>query len=333
MSRSTPMPPAVIPARSHRLSLSPVRAVLLGLLLVLSVPLAAHAEDVTLSIAPGEVTEDSARGETFSWILDPGATLHDSVLVTNYNDVSLQLDLGAKDAVTTSDGNLDLALADEVDTGIGSWITLDQESLDIPAGQSASVPFTLTVPEDASPGDYSGGVVVTYSTQGTTVSVDNRVATRVDVRVAGETTVSHEISDLAVDMPSTWSPLSPTTATVHYTLTNTGTTRLYAQEAITASGPLGIGALRTDTTLAEVLPGASVERTATVDARALLWNRVAVSTTSFSVDEKSGGTQELSASVFAAPWTQLIIAAVVLALAVVAGVALSTRAGRRAATR
>lgn len=329
LSAPTPAPaPSPAPVRASAWVLR--LAVLAALMLCAALP-AARAEDITLSLAPGPVPEDAPRGDSFSWVLEPGASVEDSVVVTNHNATSLQLALDVKDAVTTSDGNLSLALADTPDTGIGSWVSLPQESVEIPAGESVTVPFTLTVPADAAPGDYSGGVVVTYSTQGDTVSVDNRVASRVDVRVPGELTVSHETSDLQVSLPSTWSLLGPSTATVTYTLTNTGSARIYAQESITASGPFGIGALRTDSTLQEVLPGATVERTVHVDARALLWNTVQVDTSSFAVDETPGGTRSLEASRFAAPWTLLLVGALVLTVAIVLGVRLGRRGGTRPA--
>lgn len=319
-------PPAASPAPVRTLPLLTRILVLTALLIYAALPVA-RAEDITLSIAPGPVPEDAPRGESFAWVLEPGASVEDSVVVTNHNPTSLQLALDVKDAVTTSDGNLSLALADTADTGIGAWVSLPQDTVDIPAGESVTVPFTLTVPADAAPGDFSGGVVVTYSTEGDTVSVDNRVATRVDVRVPGDLTVSHDVSDLQVSLPSTWSLLGPSTATVTYTLTNTGSARIYAQEAITASGPLGIGALRTDATLQEVLPGATVERTVQVDARALLWNTIEVDTSSFAVDETPGSTQSLEAHRFAAPWTLLIVCALVLTVAIVLGVRLGRRSG------
>lgn len=316
--------PAPVRALALLLRITVLAAVLLGA----GLPVA-RAEDITLSLAPGPVPEDAPRGDSFSWVLEPGASVEDSVVITNHNATSLKLALDVKDAVTTSDGNLSLALADTPDIGIGSWVSLPQETVDIPAGESVTVPFTLTVPADAVPGDFSGGVVVTYSTPGDTVSVDNRVASRVDVRVPGELTVSHEISDLRVALPSTWSLLGPSTATVTYTLTNTGSARIYAQESITASGPLGIGALRTDSTLQEVLPGATVERSVQVDARALLWNTVTVDTSSFAVDETPGRSQSLEASRFAAPWTLLLVSTLVVAVAIVLGVRLGRRGARK----
>ena len=89
----------------------------------------------------------------------------------------------------------------------------------------------------------------------------------------------------------------------------------------------GIGALRTDATLQEVLPGATVERTVQVDARALLWNTIEVDTSSFAVDETPGSTQSLEAHRFAAPWTLLIVCALVLTVAIVLGVRLGRRSG------
>src|SRR5699024_457998 len=113
-------PPPASPAPVRTLPPPPRILVPPPLLLCAALPVA-RAEDVTLSIAPGPVPEDAPRGESFAWVLEPGASVEDSVVVTNHNPTSLQLALDVKDAVTTSDGNLSLALADTADTGIGAW--------------------------------------------------------------------------------------------------------------------------------------------------------------------------------------------------------------------
>ncbi|MGY5764020.1 hypothetical protein ACXET9_02310 [Brachybacterium sp. DNPG3] len=85
------------------------------------------------------------------------------------------------------------------------------------------------------------------------------------------------------------------------------------------------GPLRRD--LLALLAGILVAGTATVDARALLRNRIDVSTSSFSVDERTGTVQAESTTRFAAAWTQLLVAAAIIAIAVVLGVRLGRRGG------
>jgi uncharacterized membrane protein len=207
-------------------------------------------------------------------------------------------------------------------------VTLESETLDIPAGQSATVPFTLTVPADATPGDYSGGIATSFDGTGSTVAVTYRLSSRVDVRVPGELQVAHEVSDLQVDMGSTWSLLSPSEVTLRYTLTNTGNSRLYSNESIRTSGPLGLLSRTTSTTLEEVLPGSTVERTVTVPAWAAAWNSIELTSSSSGVDETRGTSVTLEESTFAVSWSWVIVIAAVLVLGIWLGVLRSRRRDR-----
>jgi hypothetical protein len=302
------------------------------MLAVLLLPAASHAEGgADWSIAPGPNDGDNGRGDgSLAWVLTPGESVEDSVIVSNNQATSVQLRIAPRDAVTTAQGHLDLALDDVPAVGIGAWISLDTETLDIPAGESVTVPFTLTVPVDATPGDYSGGIATSFDGEGSTVSVTYRLSSRVDVRVPGELSVSHEISEVSVSMPSVWSPLTAGQATISYTLTNTGNARAYSTESIRTSGPLGLIGQTTTSTVDEVLPGNSIRRTVTVPAWALGLNTVELQSTSTGIDEQRGTEASATERVVAVNWTWVLILVGVLTLGITLGV---RRGGRTSAAR
>ena len=302
-------------------------AVLLATLLV---PAASHAGGgADWSIAPGPNDGENGRGDgSLAWVLAPGETVEDSIVVSNNQATALQLRINPRDAVTTAQGHLDLALDDVPAEGIGAWITLETDTLEIPAGEDVTVPFTLTVPEDATPGDYSGGIATSFDGEGSTVSVTYRLSSRVDVRVPGELSVSHEVSDVSVTMPSIWSPLSAGQATITYTLTNTGNARAYSNETIRVSGLFGLLGSTTSSTVDEVLPGSSIRRTVTVPAWALGLNTVELESTSTGIDEQRGTEASATEHVVAVNWSWVLILAGILTLGIMLGVRRGGRSSR-----
>ena len=67
---------------------------------------------------------------------------------------------------------------------------LDQDDVTVAPGESVEVPFVVTLPDDAAPGDYVGGIVTSGATSGIPIrlrvggalkpslSVERHVATR-----------------------------------------------------------------------------------------------------------------------------------------------------------
>ena len=102
------------------------------------------------------------------------------------------------------------------------------------------MPFTLTVPSDATPGDHTGGVLAAVTEQRTTtngqrVNVDRRIAARVYLRVNGPLTSSLQIDRLSAahDGPI----VGNGTVTVTYRVRNTGNVRLRATAHVSARNP------------------------------------------------------------------------------------------------
>ena len=120
---------------------------------------------LTWSIQPALIDDPEADAEervSFRFELDPGESVEDEVIVTNFSEQELVFGLIASDGVVTEEGVFDLLPDPTESTDAGTWIEIDQE-VTIPAGDSATVPFTVTVPEDALPGDHPAGIAASLS--------------------------------------------------------------------------------------------------------------------------------------------------------------------------
>ncbi|ACZ31779.1 protein of unknown function DUF916 cell surface putative [Xylanimonas cellulosilytica DSM 15894] len=296
-------------------------------LVVLAGAAPASADDVTWSLAPVGGTPN------FVYAVEPGQSVDDVLVVTNPTASPIDLAVYGTDAFTTAEGQLDLLPAAQEPTGLGTWLETSASTVHVEAGSRVEVPFTLRVPDDAAPGDHAGGIVTSLATTSGdgTLTVDRRLALRVHARVAGELTPALAVTGVDVVAHGTLAPRGTVTATVTYTLTNTGNTRLVPTESVRVSGPGGSGARVVTDTLDEVLPGSAVQRTVEVTGVRPLGRATAdVRVDGVAVGIGGGGatTGSGSASTWAVPWA--IVAIVVLVVAAAAGApALRDRLRRR----
>lgn len=232
------------------------------------------AEGVSWSVAPADTAGEASRGN-FDYQLDPGTALDDAFLVRNDGSGVLDLAVYAADAFTTREGNIDLLAAGTTSLDAGTWVTLDTDRVSLQAGESAVIPFTVTVPADAQPGDHTAGIVASLLSQDpdAQVQVDRRLGSRMYIRVGGDLVPAVEAGGLTVRYTGSWNPLAIGTVDVGYTLANTGNTRVTALSALDTAGPFGAASTRTgDVQLPEVLPGSEIEVSHTITGvGALLW--------------------------------------------------------------
>ncbi|WP_448059557.1 WxL protein peptidoglycan domain-containing protein [Cellulomonas hominis] len=307
----------------------PPRAVVVLLLLVAlaatvlaTAPTATAADDtLTWSVRP-VATDGAEQRANFAYEADPGEVLTDGFAITNYGDETLVLRVYAADAFTTSSGQLDLLPAGEASTDLGRWVALGQDEVTVAPGAVVEVPFTVTVPADARPGDHTGGIVTSFVTTqaGTTVSLDRRLGSRMHLRVSGELTPALTVSEPVVTYHQSANPFGASTATVRYTVTNTGNARLTATEQVTVSGVGGVAtATAPDGTLPELLPGGSLDREVQV---AGVWPLVRAAAEVTLLPEAvgiGGGTVApvaAAGSVWAVPWALLAVVALVVVASV-----------------
>jgi len=281
--------------------------------------------------------------QNFNYDVDPGGTVSDALVVSNHDTAPLDLDVYAADGFTTTSGQLDLVTRGTASVAVGSWTAADTGHVQIPAGGSATVPFTLTVPADATPGDYAGGIVTSLAspTQEQGLSVDRRLGIRIHLRVGGTLAPALAIENLHIDYAGTLNPIGTGDATVTYTIRNTGNVRLSAGQAVSFTGPFGLfghEASGVEPT-PELLPGATWDVTASVaGVFPAFWLAATVNLTpelSADLADASGTVPAIApvaagASLWTVPWTLLIL--VVLLAGAVVGVLFLLRRSRRLRT-
>lgn len=299
--------------------------------------------DTTVSwgVRPAD-TDQGAGRPNFNYEAAVGVTLVDALVVTNYGDEPLELGVYAADGFLTPDGSLDILPSGEPSTELGSWITLTTDVVTLPAGESAEVPFDLTVPADVQPGDYAAGIVAAMRVESATgVVTERRLGSRVLLRVAGDLAPALTISDVSVDYESTLNPFAAGTTAVTFTLENTGNTRIDPNAVVTVSGPFGIAPLRVGAgDVPELLPGTSIARVVQVPGVFPLGVLTADVTASADVVERPGAEASQlpvvapvdgSSSVVAIPW--MILAIVLLLIALIIWRVRARRRAKRARQR
>ncbi|QJT02150.1 hypothetical protein G9272_19005 [Streptomyces asoensis] len=185
-----------------------------ALLLTLSLPLLLAATPATpggWSVAPSGGGRPSFYAEG-----TPGAVLQDTLSVTNRGTQPLTVRLRA--------------------TGDGLRVAFAERALGIPARTRAEVPFTVTVPAAAPPGDRAGELLVRDST-------GRESAVRLLIRVGGPELGALTVENVAVRGDR-----------ITYELVNRGTTALVPRLAVHADGVLGAVLDRAPRTLPVRLP-------------------------------------------------------------------------------
>lgn len=287
----------------------------------------ASAADSQVSWAVRTASNDfGADRENFAYTLDPSGRLKDALVVVNHGKKPLTLAVYAADGFTSDSGQLDLDTADKVPTGVGAWLKTKGQAVTVKPGASVNVPFTMSVPKNATPGDHVGGIVtsLTQDDDAAGINVDRRLAIKVKVRVGGELAPAVKVENLHVGYSGTVNPFSKGSSTVDYTVHNTGNSILTARQAVSVSGPFGLlkvsAAAISD--VPQLLPGESwkvsvpvtgVAPTGRVSGQvtltALVTDAAGTVTPLAPIDASSGG--------WAVPWSAVVLIAVVIALGVV----------------
>jgi hypothetical protein len=278
------------------------------------------------AVEPSGPNGPDAR-DYFAYTLKPGQGFEDTVRVSNFTDEDLLFRIYPRDAFNTPDGGFALQEEDEQPRGVGSWVQLPDTVAErtIEAGSAIDVPFVITVPPDAEPGDHAGGIIAALITppqladDGVGVDVLQRVGSRVYVRVDGPIDPALAVTRLDVATTNPFFQLfsGRGAADVTYEITNVGNARLSPQTDLRITGPFGVEVGRVNLRqLPELLPGGSAIVTETIEGLPPLGPMNAVVT----AETYGGDATETTRSVgyWAVPWLWLLI--LVVAAASIMGV-------------
>lgn len=245
---------------------------------------------------------------------DPGSTVTDRVTVANKTAAPLSFLLYGADAYNTErDGGFAVRTRQERQTGPGAWIKPARDRVTVPPHSAVTVPYTLTVPADAAPGDHPGAVValderIAKGAGGDlALGVQRAVGARVYLRVGGPTVPALAVEDVTLDQDR---PLVPGTGTssavVSYTLHNRGNVTLNPRVALKAQGLFGRTLLTRDLDRlpAELLPRQRIRLSERwTGSPQLDWGELTLTATAKDVRESG------RVSFLALPWLPLTVLA------------------------
>jgi hypothetical protein len=315
----------------------------LGLLAALAaalvLPASAHAteragsaqpDQATFGVRPATATAPDER-PAFSYSATPGARVTDHVAVSNIAENPVTLTVYASDAFNTAEGGFDVLASSKAPVDVGAWTTVETAEVTIPGRSVRIVPFTVTIPQNATPGDHVGGIVAALTTDATTgdgqrVAVEQRVGARVYLRVSGPLQPVLSIEDLAVDYDGTFFGRGQTR--VSYTVRNPGNVRLSGAQHVTVETPWGATYQAEGVpAVKELLPGNTMVYTVVVPEvlpAGWLTATVLVEPVAPPNTDPAPAPVDASATAAAVPW--LLIAA--LALLILLAVLVWRRRGR-----
>ncbi|WP_410810779.1 WxL protein peptidoglycan domain-containing protein [Micromonospora sp. 067-2] len=297
-------------------------------------PALAADGDVAWTVRTASNSYGAARS-SFSYTVNPGGVVEDQMVVANRGPVPLNLAVYAADGFTTGGGQLDLLPRDKKSVAVGAWSHADTGSVAIQPGKTVQVPFRISVPGNATPGDYVGGILtsLTQADQAQGVNVDRRLGIRIALRVGGELKPSLAIEDLHVTYAGTLNPFGRGDATVTYRIHNTGNAALAGQQAVSVSGPFGSLRVKagTITPPPQLLPGESWSMTAPVHGVAPVAWLAATATLTPVLTDASGSITPLTpvqatTHGWALPW--MLVLVLVVLIAALVGVLLYRRRDR-----
>jgi hypothetical protein len=201
----------------------------------------------------------------FTYDASPGGYLEDHIAIINFATHPQTLNVYAVDAVSASNGLFSYAAKSAPPKQVGAWLKVGtNRSGTVTVGPHATVvlPVFLRVPSNASPGDHAGAVIVSLTGlvkgHGRTVKFEQRIASRVIIRVSGPLHPRLTIENLHASYAGHLNPFASGVVHVSYTVGNTGNALLGGSQQVSAHGLFGSQAR--STTLPGVpllLPGAA----------------------------------------------------------------------------
>lgn len=170
----------------------PLTALLLSLLLGFS-GITQAVEYGGVGGRPANPDPTNSRTESiFVHTISPGGTLQDAIRLINNTSETKTLRVYAVDSLVSSGGAFACAQELEPKKGSGSWITLSKSEVTLLSLTNEVVPFTITLPENASTGEHNGCIVVQEKEDPATnedktgIVLSFRTGIRVAILVPGE---------------------------------------------------------------------------------------------------------------------------------------------------
>jgi len=191
--------------------------------------LVAHAASEGASFSMRPLHADPSNPITKSYFVlasKAGTTLQNGISITNTGSATGTVTLYPVDATTSQNSGLVYNMQNAPRSDVGSWLQLGQQHLTLKPGQSETVPFRVSVPQNTWSGQHIGGIVAESDTKASTqqqntfhVNIQSLLIVAVQITVAGPLTEQLAITGVQASGANGYQNLL-------VNLSNTGTTLL-----------------------------------------------------------------------------------------------------------
>lgn len=158
-----------------------------------------------VSLAEFSVVPAPPHERQFNFEISPGQSREAGIIVNNLGGRAITVSTYSADGTNSSQGTFALTSRSYEQKHIGTWVTFAEPSVTIPPRQQMTIPFIVKVPENATPGNYGGGIAVEASSadlkgedgleEAGAVTTAARIYVRMFVSVPGEKIEDYEWTD------------------------------------------------------------------------------------------------------------------------------------------
>lgn len=283
------------------------------------------------ALAFGQVTLTVKNPDPFkgnhSWFIyekEAGQVIEDVATLKNFSSKPADVNIYAVDATSSYGGSFILKFKEEDQKSIGYWTDVDVKSITINPSEVIDVPFKIVLPENVTPGEYIGGLIVEtgdplsidkeYDERcadenlcGTSIAVRTRVGTRIYLTVPGKTYEDFALTDFSVSKSITG------TTKFQFRIENNGNVAYQPQSVIDVYDNMGNLYEHIENPLGISSPGTVINPVVKMKNRPLIGNFTAKASVSF--DRQFGESEFHSApptahkevSFWVMPWEIIFI--------------------------
>ncbi len=152
---------------------------------------------------------DGGDRRQFNFELKPGETKQDSIVIENNNPQPLTLLLYGADSTHSNQGSFALVNRTATQRTVGKWVAFKDSTITLQGGEKREIPFTMTMPDQVTPGNYAGGIAAETTTvqndstskgkgnTGAGVVISSRLVVKLFVSVPGQKNVDYNWDDYA----------------------------------------------------------------------------------------------------------------------------------------
>jgi len=144
----------------------------------------------------------------------PGEVIEDIATIKNQGEKDAHVRVYAVDATSNTSGSFILKFLNDKQLGIGAWTNVEKQELTIKPDERVDIPFKITIPENATPSEYYGGIVVETGGDtdprvceangkcNTSVNVKTRIGSRIYITIPGK--ISEKVTWTSFDFHRDW---------------------------------------------------------------------------------------------------------------------------------